>query len=245
MIKAILVDDEEHCRESLSILLEEYCPQVQLLAACSSAKEALQAIETLKPSLVFLDIEMPEMNGFEMLQQFKQLPFFVIFTTGYDQYAVKAFHFSALDYLMKPIDRHELIAAVNKLQQQQHHPLLEQFQLLLSQVQHKGDFKKIALPTIEGFELINIEEIIRLEADSNYTQIFLKNKSRLTVCRALKDMEEQLQDFPHFMRVHHSYVVNLNEAKIYVRGEGGYLIMNDGSTVNVSRSRKDALIKWF
>jgi two-component system LytT family response regulator len=122
---------------------------------------------------------------------------------------------------------------------------LEQFQLLLSQVQHKGDFKKIALPTIEGFELINIEEIIRLEADSNYTQIFLKNKSRLTVCRALKDMEEQLQDFPHFMRVHHSYVVNLNEAKKYVRGEGGYLIMNDGSTVNVSRSRKDALIKWF
>ena len=127
MIKAILVDDEEHCRESLSILLEEYCPQVQLLAACSSAKEALQAIETLKPSLVFLDIEMPEMNGFEMLQQFKQLPFFVICTTGYDQYAVKAFHFSALDYLMKPIDRHELVAAVNKLQEQKHAPLLVGF----------------------------------------------------------------------------------------------------------------------
>jgi len=245
MIKAILVDDEEHCRETLSILLEEYCPQVELLATCSSAQEALQAIEALKPSLVFLDIEMPEMNGFEMLQQFEQLPFSVIFTTSYDQYAVKAFHFSALDYLMKPIDRHELVAAVNKLPEQQHRPLLEQFQLLLSQVQHKGDFKKIALPTLEGFELINIGEIIRLEADSNYTQFFLKNKNRLTVCRALKDMEEQLQDFPYFMRVHHSYIVNLNEVTKYVRGEGGYLIMSDGASVNVSRSRKEALMKKF
>jgi two-component system LytT family response regulator len=238
MIKAILVDDEEHCRESLSILLEEYCPQVKLLAACSSAQEALQIIETLKPALVFLDIEMPEMNGFEMLQQFEQLPFSVIFTTSYDQYAVKAFHFSALDYLMKPIDRHELVAAVNKLQEQGHRPLFEQFQLLLGQVRHKGEFKKIALPTLEGFELINIEEIIRFEADSNYTQIFLRNKNRITVCRALKEMEEQLQDFPYFMRVHHSYIVNLNEAKKYVRGEGGYLIMSDGSTVNISRSRR-------
>ncbi len=246
MIKAILVDDEVHCLDTLSILLQEYCPQVQILERCRSVDAALQAIKKWNPQLVFLDIEMPGKNGFELLEQFNEIPFSVIFTTSYDQYAIKALHFSALDYLLKPIDSKELIASVLKVQAQKQLPTAEQFQMLLTQVQHKeSGFKKIAVPTSEGFELVPVEQILRCEADDNYTHIFLKNKSKIIACRTLKEVEEQLHDFSFFIRVHHSYIVNLNEVTKYVRGEGGYVIMSDGSTVNVSRSRKDALLKYF
>jgi two-component system, LytTR family, response regulator len=246
MIKAIIIDDEVHCLETLSLLLQEYCPQVQLLEQCRSAKKGLEAIEKIKPDLVFLDIEMPAMNGFEMLEQFTEIPFAVIFTTSYDQYAIKAIRFSALDYLLKPIDPNELISAVKKVQEQRHLPMAEQFQMLLKQVQGKEHhFNKIAVPTFEGFELIPADQVLYCEANDNYTHLFLKNKTKIIACRTLKEMEEQLQDFPFFVRVHHSYMVNLNEVTKYVRGEGGYLVMSDGSTVNVSRSRKDSLLKWF
>jgi two-component system, LytTR family, response regulator len=246
MIKAILIDDEMHCLETLSLLLKEYCPQVQLQEQCRSAKKGLEAIEKLKPDLVFLDIEMPAMNGFEMLEQFTEVPFAIIFTTSYDQYAIKAIRFSALDYLLKPIDPNELIRAVKKVQEQRHLPMAEQFQMLLKQVQGKEHhFNKIAVPTFEGFELIPADQVLYCEANDNYAHLFLKNKTKIIACRTLKEMEEQLQDFPFFVRVHHSYMVNLNEVTKYVRGEGGYLVMSDGSTVNVSRSRKDSLLKWF
>ncbi len=206
----------------------------------------MEAIEKLKPDLVFLDIEMPAMNGFEMLEQFTEIPFAIIFTTSYDQYAIKAIRFSALDYLLKPIDPNELVSAVKKVQEQRHLPMAEQFQMLLKQVQGKEHhFNKIAVPTFEGFELIPADEVLYCEANDNYTHLFLKNKTKIIACRTLKEMEEQLQDFPFFVRVHHSYMVNLNEVTKYVRGEGGYLVMSDESTVNVSRSRKDSLMKWF
>lgn len=244
MIKAIIIDDEIHCLETLSILLQEYCPQVTILEQCRSAKKGLEAIERLKPDLVFLDIEMPAMNGFEMLEQFQQIPFAVIFTTSYDQYAIKAIRFSALDYLLKPIDPKELIIAVQKVQTQKMLPSAEQFEMLLKQVHHKGSgFQKIAIPTVEGFELIPADQIVHCKADDNYTHLHLKDKSKITACRSLKEMEEQLQDFSFFIRVHHSYLVNLNEVIRYVRGEGGYLILTDGSTINVSRSRKEMLLK--
>ena len=244
MIKAILIDDEVHCIETLTILLKEYCPQVMIQDSCRSAKKALEAIEKHSPDLVFLDIEMPAMNGFEMLEQFHEIPFSVIFTTSYDQYAIKAIRFSALDYLLKPIDPKELIVAVQKIQTQKNLPSAEQFEMLLKQVHHKGTgFQKIAIPTVEGFELIPAEQIVHCEADDNYTHLHLKNKNKITACRSLKEMEEQLQDFSFFIRVHHSYVVNLNEVTKYIRGEGGYLVLTDGSSVNVSRSRKDNLLK--
>jgi two-component system, LytTR family, response regulator len=246
MINAILIDDEKHCLDTLSILLEEYCPEVQILDKCNSAKTALLAIKQKSPSLVFLDIEMPVMNGFELLEHFHEIPFAVIFTTSYDQYAIKAIHFSALDYLLKPIDPKELVAAVQKVQRLKSLPSLEQFQVLLNHVQNKGsNFTRMAVPTTEGYELIDTEEIMRCEADDNYTHIYLKNKNKVTACRTLKEVEAQLQGYPSFIRVHHSYIVNLNEVKKYVRGEGGYVIMSDNSTVNVSRSRKEALLKWF
>jgi two-component system, LytTR family, response regulator len=244
MIKAILIDDEVHCLETLSILLKEYCPQVSIAERCRSAAKGLEAIDKLKPELVFLDIEMPSMNGFEMLEQFHEIPFAVIFTTSYDQYAIKAIRFSALDYLLKPIDPKELIAAVQKIQNQRALPSAEQFEMLLKQVHHKDTgFQKIAIPTLEGFELIPAEQIAYCKAEDNYTHLYLKNKNKVTACRSLKEMEEQLQDFSFFIRVHHSYVVNLNEVTKYIRGEGGYLILNDGTTVNVSRSRKEMLLK--
>jgi two-component system LytT family response regulator len=246
MIKAILIDDEVHCLDTLSMLISDYCPEVQVMGRCMSAKQGLAAIEKHQPALVFLDIEMPAMNGFELLEQFTEIPFAIIFTTSYDQYAIKAIRFSALDYLLKPVDPKELIVAVNKVQTQKQLPAAEQFQMLLSQMQHKETgFKKIAVPTSEGFELIPAEEVIRCEADDNYTYLYLKNKNKIVACRTLKEMEEQLQDFNYFVRVHHSYMVNLNEVTKYVRGEGGYLVMSDGATVNVSRSRKETLMKWF
>jgi len=246
MIKAILVDDEVHCLDTLSILLKEFCPDVQIIERCRSAKSALDAIGKLKPSLVFLDIEMPAMNGFEMLEQFDEIPFAVIFTTSYDQYAIKAIRFSALDYLLKPIDPKELITAVHKVELQKKLPSNEQFEMLLGHVHNKDTgFKKIAVPTLEGFELIPADQILRCEADDNYTHLFLKNKQKIIASRTLKEVEEQLHEFSYFVRIHHSYVVNINEVTKYVRGEGGYVIMSDGTSVNVSRSRKESLLKWF
>ena len=246
MIDAIIIDDESHCLATLSLLLKEYCPEINVKEQCSSAKKGLEAIEKYKPGLVFLDIEMPAMNGFEMLEQFNEVNFAIVFTTSYDQYAIKAIRFSALDYLLKPVDPDDLVTAVKKVQRQQKQPVAEQFQMLMKQLQGKGfQFHKFAMPTIEGYELIPADQVIWIEANDNYTNIYLKNKSRIIACRILKDVEEQLHDFSFFIRVHHSYMVNLNEVTKYIRGEGGYLIMSDGSTVNVSRSRKDALMKWF
>lgn len=246
MIKAIIIDDEVHCLETLSLLLNEFCPEVQLVDQCRSAKKGLETIEKYKPDLVFLDIEMPTMNGFEMLEQFRDIQFAIIFTTSYDQYAIKAIRFSALDYLLKPIDPKELVSAVKKVQEQRHLPMAEQFQMLLKQVHGKEHhFNKIAVPTSEGFELVPADQVVYCEANDNYTHLFLKNKNKIIACRTLKEMEEQLQEFNFFVRVHHSYMVNLNEVTKYIRGEGGYLVMSEGSTVNVSRSRKEALMKWF
>jgi len=246
MLRSIIIDDELHCLESLSLLLNEYCSEVELLDQCSSAKKGLEAIEKWKPDLVFLDIEMPVMNGFELLEQLSSVSFAIIFTTSYDQYAIKAFRFSALDYLLKPIDQDELVAAVKKVGEQRHLPVAEQFQVLLKQIQGKNNgFLKLAVPTADGFELIPAEQIVYCEANDNYTHFFLKNKSKIIACRILKDIEAQLQDFSFFVRVHNSYLVNLNEVARYVRGDGGHLIMSNGTMINVSRSRKEALLKHF
>jgi two-component system, LytTR family, response regulator len=245
MIKAIIIDDESHCRRTLSILLHKFCPQVKVVAECDSAHKGLQAIVEQKPDVVFLDIEMPFMNGFEMLGQLPAIPFDIIFTTGYDEYAIKAFRFSALDYLLKPIDKDELQKAVSKIKQTSARDMEQQLQILLQKLENKpAPLQKIALPTLEGFELISLETIVQCESDGNYTHVFLKNGKKFLVSRSLKEMEELLEGHP-FLRVHHSHLVNLNEITRYVRGEGGYLVMSDNSSVNVSRSRKEALLKLF
>jgi two-component system, LytTR family, response regulator len=246
MIKSILVDDEIHCLNSLGILLNEYCPEIEVMNKYLSGKDALDAVDEIKPELVFLDIEMPSMNGFDLLEKCKPISFSVIFTTSYDQYAIKAIRFSALDYLLKPIDPKELVAAVKRVGEQHTPPSAEQFQMLIDQIQYKDrGFAKIAIPTAQCVELILADQVVRCEAYNNYTHIFCKNRPKIVACRTLKEIEEQFRDFAFFLRVHQSYLVNLNEVTKYIRGEAGYLIMSDGSTVNVSRSRKDTLLKLF
>lgn len=183
------------------------------------------------------------MNGFEILEQFSEISFSVIFTTGYDQYAIKAFRFSALDYLLKPVEPKELIAAVHKVQTRKHLPEGEQFQILLDKIDNKENiFPKIPVPTNDGYELIPVDQVLFCKADDNYTYFHLKNKKKIIACRQLKEVEEQLRDFNFFIRIHHSHIVNINEVTRYVRGEGGYIILSDGTTVSVSKSRKDTLL---
>jgi two-component system LytT family response regulator len=243
MIKAIIVDDEPYCCEALDALLNRYCPQVKVVGICYSGKEALLEIKEQKPQLLFLDIEMPQMNGFELLQKIPDPDFELIFTTSYDQYAIKAIRFSALDYLLKPIDREELQSAVQKVIFRSHRPITQQLEILLEKIHAPAShINKVAMPTIEGLQMVTVDSIINCEADSNYTVILLKNKRKITVSRTLKEIEEILEDYS-FARVHHSYLVNLNEVEKYIKGEGGYLIMSDGSTVDVARSKKEMLLK--
>ena len=231
-----------HCRKTLGILLKEYCPDVQVMEQCSDAETGLEAIKKLNPDLVFLDIEMPEMNGFEMLEQFSEIPFAVIFTTGYDQYAIKAFRFSALDYLLKPVEPEELQRAVQKVTQRMHYPVPQQIEILLQKLHHpSSSIQKIALPTMEGLQMVAVDSIISCASDSNYTIFLLKNKQKLVASRPLKEIEEMLEEYS-FLRVHNSHLVNLNEIDKYIKGEGGYLVMTDGSTIDVSRSKKEILL---
>ena len=243
MITATIVDDEPDCCESLATLLERHCPAVKVIDVCHSASDALQSIQQHTPQILFLDIEMPHMNGFELLEKLPEINFQLIFTTSYDQYAIKAIRFSALDYLLKPIDREELQKAVQKVIQLMHHPFPKQIEILLQKLHHPAvPVNKIAIPTMEGLQMISAESIISCKADSNYTILLLRNKQRITASRTLKDIEELLEDYS-FLRVHHSYLVNLNEVEKYIKGEGGEVIMSDNSTIDVSRNRKEMLMR--
>ena len=243
MITAIIVDDEPYSCESLATLIERYCPDVKLLDICYSGADALKAIQEQVPTLLFLDIEMPGMNGFEMLQQLPSINFSIIFTTSYDQYAIKAIRFSALDYLLKPVDREDLQTAVRTATESARHSLPQQIEILLQKLKQPTiAINKIAIPTMEGLQMLFVENVISCSSDSNYTVLQLKNKQKITASRTLKEIEEMLEDYS-FLRVHHSYLVNLNEVEKYIRGDGGYLIMSDGSYIDVSRSKKEILVK--
>lgn len=243
MIKAIIVDDEMDCCETIAALLQSFCPDVEVIGIYHNGAEALSPILQLQPDLVFLDVEMPRMNGFEMLEQLPQVNFDIIFTTSYDQYALKAIRFSAIDYLLKPVDREELQMAVQKVIQRSQRTIAKQVEILMQKLhQPSKSIGKIALPTMEGLQMIPIDSIISCEADSNYSILLLKNKKKIIVSTTLKEIEEILEDHS-FVRVHRAYVVNLNEVEKYVKGEGGYLIMSDGSMIDVSRNKKEYLLK--
>jgi two-component system, LytTR family, response regulator len=250
ILKAIIVDDESYCCEILAAMLESDCPEVVLTAVCNNAKDALAAIRHHSPDLVFLDVEMPKMNGFEMLEQLPAINFHLIFTTSYDQYALKAIRFSAIDYLLKPIDREELKKAVQKVRQRNQIPLPQQLEILMQKINQPSiPVNKIALPTMEGLQMIPIETIIYCESDDNYTALLLKNAhlpygqgKKLLVTRSLKEMEEILEQHS-FIRVHRFYLVNLNEIEKYIKGEGGYLVMSDGTSIDVARNKKEVLMK--
>jgi two-component system LytT family response regulator len=243
MINAIIIDDERHSCDALQMLLNKCCPHVQVVAICYSGEDGLKKIDELKPQLVFLDIEMPYMNGFQMLEQLQAINFEVIFTTSYDQYAITAFKFSALDYLLKPVDREELEKAMQKVSIKINPPISQQLEILLQRInQPAAPVQRIALPTMQGLEFVPVDSIISCSSSNNYTEFFLKDKKKLLVSRTLKEAEDMLADHS-FLRVHNSHIVNLNAITRYVKGEGGYLVMADGSTVDVSRSRKELLMQ--
>jgi two-component system LytT family response regulator len=242
MITAIIVDDEPYCCEALATLLSLCCPEVKLIDMCTSAMTAIRRIEETGPGLVFLDIEMPQMNGFQMLDTIKEINFDLIFTTSFDQYAIRAIRNSALDYLLKPIDREELKIAVNKAMKKLSAPLPQQLEILFQKlIPGTSTLSRIALPTMEGLQMVATDSILHVQSDSNYSVLFLKSKLKIIVPRTLKEIEEMLEDHL-FARVHNSHLVNLNEVEKYVKGEGGYLVMSDGSIVDVSRSRKEMLL---
>jgi two-component system LytT family response regulator len=244
MIRSVIIDDEPHAAQVLQILLEKHCPEITVEAIFHAAKEAEKMVPAINPQLVFLDIEMPHMNGFELLEKLAPVNFQIIFTTSYDQYAIKAIRFSALDYLLKPVDPQELKAAVKKSAGVLSASTLPgQLDVLREKLRQPAALvNRIALPTMEGLEMVPVDTILYCTANSNYTSLVLKDKQKLLVSRTLKEIEEMLEDYP-FLRVHHSCLVNLHEIKKYIRGEGGTLLMSDGVEVAVSRSRKDILLK--
>ena len=243
MIAAIIVDDERHSCDALKMLLAKCCPLVQVVATCYSGEEGIKKINETKPQLVFLDIEMPHMNGFQMLEQLPTINFEIIFTTSYDQYAITAFKFSALDYLLKPVDREELERAVQKVSKKINPPVSQQLEILLQKINQPATaVQRIALPTMQGLEFVPVNSIISCSSSNNYTEFFLADKKRLLVSRTLKEIEDMLADHL-FLRVHNSHVVNLNAILRYIKGEGGYLVMTDDSKVDVSRGRKEMLMQ--
>jgi two-component system LytT family response regulator len=243
MIKAIIVDDEPLCCQSLQLLLEQNCPDVSVVGVYNNGLTALEALRSQNVDLVFLDVEMPRMSGFEMLEALGPVTFKLIFTTSYDKYALNALRVSAIDYLLKPIDRRELIAAVEKVRSSSASVNTQQLELLLQKVQHPlRPMQKIALPSIEGLEMVPVENILYCESSDNYCYIFLKDGKKMLVTRSMKDMEEILEEHS-FARVHRSFLVNLNEVERYVRGDGGYVMMSDGKMIDVSRSKKEELLK--
>lgn len=248
MLRAILIDDEKNALEVLEMQLQRYCPGVDVVAACDGGIKGIAAIQKYKPDLVFLDIEMPHKNGFDVLTETRGLNYEIIFTTAYDQFAIKAFKFAAVDYLLKPVDIAELRDAVNKVSAKKDTGmgLDEKIKMLLQQLQPSAPkfTNKIALPVGDAMQFMEPDEIIRCESDSNYTHIFLASGKKITMAKTLKEVEEQLQGAP-FFRLHQSHLVNMNHISKYMKGESAYVIMKDGTQIGVSRNKKEAFLDTF
>ncbi|MEO7313247.1 MAG: LytTR family DNA-binding domain-containing protein [Chitinophagaceae bacterium] len=243
MHTAIIIDDEAKGRLSLKEKLKTYCPEVHVVAEAANGKEGIISIEKHQPKIVFLDIEMSGMNGFEMLSNLANKNFQLIFTTAYDQYAIKAIKYAAFDYLLKPIDIEELKQAVEKITLNPPNQTKTQLELLQQNISHpKKLLNKLAIPTLEGLHFYDINDIVFLEANSNYTNIHFSNKTKLLASKTLKQFEELLsQDI--FFRPHHSSIINLNYIKRYIKGDGGQIELQNGVYVDVSRRKKEEFLK--
>jgi len=245
MLKAIIIDDEPDCVKLLALQLKMYCKQVDVVGEYIDSEEGLAGIKTHHPDLVFLDIEMPVMNGFQLLEKLGQINFSLIFVTAYDRFALKAFRFSALDYLLKPIAGNDLTAAVQKAEDRKY-PQKQQLDILKQQL--KGDEKtfpdKIALPFQNGVTFVELKQLVYCKSDNNYTQFYLADGQQYTVAKTLGDVQEILEE-RNFLRVHRQFLINLNHIKKYVRGEGNYLILSNNQSVPVARNQKERLIERF
>lgn len=243
MLKCILVDDELKSRESLKKLLNTFCENVKVLATCQNVAEALEAIRQEKPDVIFLDIQMQRETGFDLLSKLDTIDFEVIFTTAHSEYAIKAIKYSAIDYLLKPIDVEELKKAVAKVESKHSNTINDRLKQLLVNIKSvSAENYKLALPTNEGLTFIKVTDILYCKADGNYTEIYMQDGNKHLVSRNLKEYEDLFAEL-NFFRIHHSILINLNFIKNYVRGEGGHVVMTNNATLDVSRRKKEAFLE--
>lgn len=241
MLKTIIIDDEPASRNLLEKMLQDYCPGVIVEATAENVAEGIAAIEKYKPDLVFLDIEMPDKTGFDLLASMDPIDFEVIIITGYEKYAIKAFKTVALDYLLKPIDVVELETAVKRVAEKRNKVQENKNFNVFVQNWKANGHEQIALASNDGFLFVKIKDIVYCKGDGSYTYFYLKGGERITVSKNLGEFDELLGD-KGFFRVHKSFLINLNEMKKYIRGEGGYVVMNNGDTVDVSKRKKEAFL---
>lgn len=248
-MKALLIDDEPDNVQLLSLQLARHCPQVEVIGQFTDSPSALVALRTLRPSLVFLDIEMPMLNGFQLLEQLGEVAFQVVFVTAYNQYAVRAFRFSALDYLLKPVDTVDLIAAVKRAEtatqiQPQQLDIMRQYYGPGPLDARSTLASRMALPHASGMVFVETSKIMYCEADSNYTRFHVAGGEVYMVAKTLGDVQEVLEA-GDFVRVHRQYIVNLAHIQKLVKGEGTYLLMTNGTSIPVARQQKDRLMERF
>lgn len=244
-IKAIIIDDELSSLQNLQQKLAEFCPSIKIIATAQKPEEAILLINHHKPDVIFLDIEMPKMSGFRMLEEFKEPAFEIIFTTAYNHYAVEAIRIAAFDYLLKPIAIKDLQQSVDRLNKIFNPQTKERIDVLKSSINdNKTQEDKIAISTTEGLEFIPIKNILHIESNSNYSKIFFRDNRTLTVTKLLKDFEDMLVPY-HFYRVHNSHLINLNYIQKYLRGNGGRVIMQDGTEIEVARRKKEEFLKMI
>jgi two-component system, LytTR family, response regulator len=237
MLKAIIVDDEENARITLSSLLQEYGKEIEIVAQCSNVPDAVLAINKHNPHVIFLDIEMPDYNGFELIGFFKEITFEIIFVTAYSQYAIRAFEISAIDYLLKPVEIESLKSAIKKLQHKHHSSNIMQRLELMQQTYQGNEIQKIALPMNDGLLFVEIKQIILFEADRAYTDIYLSDGSKITVSKAMRTFEDILSNRSYIFRPHRSYLINLNYLKKYNKGHST-VVMDNQILVPIARDRK-------
>jgi|ERR1051326_5070576 two-component system LytT family response regulator len=244
MYKAVIIDDLEQARQTLRKDLAAYCKEVEVIGEAGGVVEGAKLLRKLKPDVLFLDIQMPDGSGFDLLELLDEIKFKIIFITASDAYAIKAFRFSAVDYLLKPIDPDELKASVEKLGELR--PAgKENVELLLNNIREKGKkHNRLALHTQDKIHIVNISDIVRCEANVNYTEFYFNGGKKLLVTKTLKDFDEMLSD-NGFFRVHQSHLVNTHYIKEFIKGDGGYLIMNDGSNVPVSSRKRAEVVKML
>jgi two-component system, LytTR family, response regulator len=246
MMKAIIVDDEQASRETLNNYLSKYCPEVEVAALAENVSTALKEIEKHKPDILFLDVEMPYGNAFDLLEQVKETTFETVFVTAFSHYALKALNQSAAYYILKPIEIEELINAVKKIKEQKEkNKHAFHTKILIDNIQNSGkQLQKVVLPLMEGFEVIDVKDIIRCQANDNFTDFILADGRKMLICRTLKFYEDVLSGF-EFCRIHKSHLVNIQHIRKYLKGKGGQVVMSDNSVVDVSPNKKDELFSRF
>ncbi len=241
-IRTLLVDDLEENTIILRKMLEQHCPDVEVISVCHTPQEAIEAIHSLKPRLVFSDIEMPVMNGFEMIDAIDTIDFDVIFVTSHDDYMLKAFKYSAIDYIVKPPQVQDLLNAVKRVSKKKSNLTHDQLNEFISNLKGQGDKRKITLNTHERIIFVTVEEIIRCEASGVYTVFHLRDGKKHMVSKNIQKYEEMLLG-QGFFRPHRSHIINLNYVKEFVKEGEGYMLMADGSRVDISRYKKEEILK--